>query len=70
MHSAVTLAASVGRLIARELIDGSVEPGLAGCRLHRFGPRRTRTKSDITELSDALLHSQARPKPMPPSHGP
>jgi hypothetical protein len=26
----------VGRLIARELVDGTVEPALAGCRLDRF----------------------------------
>ena len=36
MHSAVTLAAAVGRLVARELVDGTVEPALAGCRLERF----------------------------------
>ena len=36
MHSAVTLAAAVGRLVAQELVDGTVEPALAGCRLHRF----------------------------------
>jgi glycine/D-amino acid oxidase-like deaminating enzyme len=36
MHSAVTLAAAVGRLVARELVDGTVEPALAGCRLDRF----------------------------------
>ncbi|GIG86238.1 NAD(P)/FAD-dependent oxidoreductase [Plantactinospora endophytica] len=36
LHSAVTLAAAVGRLVARELVDGAVEPMLAGCRLDRF----------------------------------
>jgi glycine/D-amino acid oxidase-like deaminating enzyme len=36
LHAAVTLAPAVGRLIARELIDGTVEPALAGCRLDRF----------------------------------
>jgi glycine/D-amino acid oxidase-like deaminating enzyme len=36
MHSAVTLAPAVGHLIARELVDGTVEPALAGCRLDRF----------------------------------
>jgi glycine/D-amino acid oxidase-like deaminating enzyme len=36
MHSAVTLAPAVGRLVARELVDGTVEPPLAGCRLDRF----------------------------------
>jgi glycine/D-amino acid oxidase-like deaminating enzyme len=36
MHAAVTLAASVGRLVAREVVDGSVEPALSGCRLDRF----------------------------------
>lgn len=36
MHPAVTLAAAVGRLAARELVDGTVEPLLAGCRLDRF----------------------------------
>ena len=36
MHSGVTLAAAVGRLVARELVDGTVEPALAGCRLDRF----------------------------------
>ncbi len=36
MHSAVTLAPAVGRLVARELVDGIVEPALAGCRLDRF----------------------------------
>lgn len=37
MHAAVTLAAAVGRLVAQELVDGTVEPVLAGCRLDRFG---------------------------------
>lgn len=36
MHPAVTLAAVVGRLVARELVDGAVEPALAGCRPGRF----------------------------------
>ncbi len=36
MHPAVTLAAAVGRLVARELVDGTAEPLLAGCRLDRF----------------------------------
>lgn len=36
MHPAVTLAAAAGRLIARELVDGTAEPLLAGCRLDRF----------------------------------
>ncbi|MBB5791971.1 FAD-dependent oxidoreductase [Jiangella mangrovi] len=36
MHPAVTLAAAVGRLVAREVVDGAVEPMLAGCRLDRF----------------------------------
>ena len=36
MHSAVTLAAAVGRLVALELVDGTVESALAGCRLDRF----------------------------------
>ena len=36
MHSAVTLAPTMGRLIATELVDGTVEPSLAGCRLDRF----------------------------------
>jgi hypothetical protein len=36
MHAAVTLAPGVGRLIARELVDGTVEPALVGCRLDRF----------------------------------
>ena len=36
MHAAVTLAAAVGRLVASELVDGAVEPLLAGCRLDRF----------------------------------
>ncbi|WP_323746147.1 NAD(P)/FAD-dependent oxidoreductase [Catenulispora pinisilvae] len=36
MHSAVTLAAAVGRLVAREVVDGSVESVLSGCRLDRF----------------------------------
>lgn len=36
MHAAITLAPGVGRLIARELLDGTVEPALAGCRLDRF----------------------------------
>jgi glycine/D-amino acid oxidase-like deaminating enzyme len=36
MHSAVTLAPAVGRLVARELVDGTVESALAGCRLDRF----------------------------------
>jgi glycine/D-amino acid oxidase-like deaminating enzyme len=36
MHAAVTLAPAVGRLVARELVDGVVEPALSGCRLDRF----------------------------------
>lgn len=36
MHSAVTLAAAVGRLVARELVDGTTESALTGCRLDRF----------------------------------
>ncbi|MEU0693685.1 FAD-binding oxidoreductase [Streptomyces niveus] len=36
MHAAVTLAAAVGRLVARELVDGTVEPALSGCRPDRF----------------------------------
>jgi YD repeat-containing protein len=36
MHSAVTLAPAVGRLAALELVEGTVEPALAGCRLDRF----------------------------------
>lgn len=36
MHSAVTLAAAVGRLAARELIHGTAQPALAGCRPDRF----------------------------------
>lgn len=36
LHAAVTLAPAVGRLVARELLDGAPEPLLAGCRLDRF----------------------------------
>jgi glycine/D-amino acid oxidase-like deaminating enzyme len=36
MHSAVTLAPAVGRLVARELVDGTLESTLAGCRFDRF----------------------------------
>jgi glycine/D-amino acid oxidase-like deaminating enzyme len=36
MHAAITLAPGVGRLVARELVDGTVEPALADCRLDRF----------------------------------
>jgi glycine/D-amino acid oxidase-like deaminating enzyme len=36
MHSAVTLAPVVGRLVARELVGDTVEPALAACRLDRF----------------------------------
>ncbi|HEV2780882.1 MAG TPA: FAD-binding oxidoreductase [Actinophytocola sp.] len=36
MHAAVTLAPAVGRLIARELVDGIVESALSGCRPDRF----------------------------------
>lgn len=36
LHAAVTLAPAVGRLVASELVDGTVEPALAGCRLDRF----------------------------------
>jgi glycine/D-amino acid oxidase-like deaminating enzyme len=36
MHSAVALAPAVGRAVARELVDGTVDPALAGCRLGRF----------------------------------
>ncbi|MBM7785604.1 glycine/D-amino acid oxidase-like deaminating enzyme [Tenggerimyces flavus] len=36
MHAAITLAPGVGRLIAKELVDGTDEPALADCRLDRF----------------------------------
>lgn len=36
LHSAVTLAPAVGRLVARELAGGTAEPALSGCRLDRF----------------------------------
>ena len=36
MHSAVTLAPAVGRLVARELTEGIAESALSGCRLDRF----------------------------------
>ncbi len=36
MHAAVTLAPAVGRLVARELVEGVAEPALAGCRPDRF----------------------------------
>ena len=36
MHAAVTLAPAMGRLVAREVVGGSAEPALAGCRLDRF----------------------------------
>ena len=36
MHSAVTLAPAAGRLVAQELVDGTVESALVGCRLDRF----------------------------------
>jgi glycine/D-amino acid oxidase-like deaminating enzyme len=36
MHAAITLAPAVGRLVAQELVDGTVEPTLAGCRPDRF----------------------------------
>jgi glycine/D-amino acid oxidase-like deaminating enzyme len=52
MHSAVTLAAAVGRLVARELVEGTVESALAGCRLDRFsGPafEAEPSSSDPTE---------------------
>ncbi|GIF76741.1 NAD(P)/FAD-dependent oxidoreductase [Asanoa siamensis] len=36
MHSAVTLAPAMGRLVAREVVDGVADPALAGCRPDRF----------------------------------
>ncbi|WP_327222729.1 NAD(P)/FAD-dependent oxidoreductase [Kibdelosporangium aridum] len=36
MHAAVTLAPAMGRLVARELVDGTVEAALSGCRPDRF----------------------------------
>ncbi|GAB3824651.1 FAD-binding oxidoreductase [Kribbella italica] len=36
MHAAVTLAPGVGRLVASELVNGTTEETLAGCRLDRF----------------------------------
>ncbi|HEY3503578.1 MAG TPA: FAD-binding oxidoreductase [Actinocatenispora sp.] len=36
MHSAITLAAAVGRLAATEILTGSCAPELAGCRPDRF----------------------------------
>jgi glycine/D-amino acid oxidase-like deaminating enzyme len=35
MHAAVTLAPAMGRLIARELVDGTTEQALSGCRPDR-----------------------------------
>lgn len=37
MHSAITLAAAVGRLAAAEILGGRAVPELGGCRLGRFG---------------------------------
>jgi glycine/D-amino acid oxidase-like deaminating enzyme len=36
MHSAITLAAAVGRLAAEEILTGELAPELAGCRPDRF----------------------------------
>lgn len=36
LHAAVTLAPAAGRIVAREIVDGVVEPLLEGCRLARF----------------------------------
>ncbi|HIY67035.1 MAG TPA: FAD-binding oxidoreductase [Candidatus Agrococcus pullicola] len=36
MHSAVTLGAAAGRLVAEELVTGDEAPELAGCRIDRF----------------------------------
>ena len=36
MHAGVALAAAMGRLIARELVDGTADPSLSGCRPDRF----------------------------------
>ena len=36
MHAAVTLAPAVGRLVARELVDHTIESTLTGCRPDRF----------------------------------
>lgn len=36
MHSGITLAAAVGRLVASEILDDQPEAELAGCRVHRF----------------------------------
>lgn len=36
MHAAVTLAPAMGRLIAAEIVEDTVEPALAGCRFVRF----------------------------------
>ena len=36
MHAAITLAPTVGRLIANELINNTTEPALTPCRLDRF----------------------------------
>ncbi|GAB3758230.1 NAD(P)/FAD-dependent oxidoreductase [Microlunatus parietis] len=36
MHAAVTLGPAVGRLVAQELVGGTNEPLLAGCRFDRF----------------------------------
>jgi len=38
VHPGITLAATVGRLVAQELADGASEvPPLARCRMTRFG---------------------------------
>ncbi|OEV28082.1 hypothetical protein AN219_21325, partial [Streptomyces nanshensis] len=49
LHAAVTLAPAVGRLVARELVDGTVEPVLADCRLGRFQGGTSTTASPGSE---------------------
>jgi glycine/D-amino acid oxidase-like deaminating enzyme len=54
MHSAVTLAPAVGRLVAQELVDGTVEPALAGCRLERFSSDRWFRPGRVSHQRSAL----------------
>ncbi|SEO97803.1 NAD(P)/FAD-dependent oxidoreductase [Amycolatopsis saalfeldensis] len=58
MHAAVTLAPAVGRLAARELVDRTVEPALAGCRLDRFQPSRPPSGGSVHD--PAMFTSEKR----------
>jgi glycine/D-amino acid oxidase-like deaminating enzyme len=60
-HSGVTVAPSLGRLVARELTGGPPEPLLEAFRPGRFATRAAALARDV----DAVFEGGARPSPEP-----